>query len=332
MILGGRGYDTAQVELYNPETEKFELSPTLLFSKKNKEYRSLTATPLANGQILILGNNIGKLFDPTSEAFSNSKIKLKNLYFFDQKAIPLNKNEFLVWGTKYVPYGIKRRSKEDQIWYELQSEIINITTGQSRSINVNNTKSVCHSFYLLPSGKIFTAGQPLPFNKNEKSWAEILVPETNSRIPVEIPFSACEVLGILKNGELLVHKSDQSAYRYDSKSNTLLKIKGATSPMYPIGTTVINLSDGKAIIIGGTSKQASPNNLNIEIYNPKTNTFTTGPSIAPFRIEFHATLLKNNQLLITGGWVQHQTWLGEYRMKDFNNADLLDLNQILTKY
>ena len=79
MILGGRGYDTAQVELYNPETEKFELSPTLLFSKKNKEYRSLTATPLANGQILILGNNIGKLSDPTSEAFPNSKIKLKNL-------------------------------------------------------------------------------------------------------------------------------------------------------------------------------------------------------------------------------------------------------------
>jgi N-acetylneuraminic acid mutarotase len=104
---------------------------------------------------------------------------------------------------------------------------------------------------------------------------------------------------LLQNGEVMVLGADEI---YDPTSNTW----SALSPSLPIpldGHTATLLPNGKVLIAGGVSNEGpnSPVTASAELYDPVSNSWSSGGSMSTPRESATATLLPNGQVLVAGG-------------------------------
>lgn len=93
---------------------------------------------------------------------------------------------------------------------------------------------------------------------------------------------------------------------YDPATNSFAPAASMATPR--ILHAACRLADGRVMVAGGTSTlqpdvvTALANTLaTVEIYDPTTNTWTSGPAIGGARLGPALTLLPNNQVMVSGG-------------------------------
>src|SRR5438128_74690 len=62
----------------------------------------------------------------------------------------------------------------------------------------------------------------------------------------------------------------------------------------------VALPDGRVVLLGGYHREDGPQQ-SVEIYDPKTNTFSPAGQMTEARASFQATLLPDGRILATGG-------------------------------
>jgi hypothetical protein len=95
--------------------------------------------------------------------------------------------------------------------------------------------------------------------------------------------------GSSKNGEVLA-----SAEIYDPKTDTFEWIAGMNEERFKLADAVVTLQDGSVLVGGGNRK--------LESYNPESRRFTPVGRLDNHYYSADLTLLKDGQVLITGGY------------------------------
>jgi hypothetical protein len=102
-----------------------------------------------------------------------------------------------------------------------------------------------------------------------------------------------------------------SAAVYDPRAGTFSATGSMSSPRF--GQSATLLSDGRVLIVGGTSKEDELSFLaSAEVYDPATGRFSPTGSLATGRSYHTATLLQNGRVLVTGGQVLRAVLKGGY--------------------
>jgi hypothetical protein len=114
--------------------------------------------------------------------------------------------------------------------------------------------------------------------------------------------STADTATTLNDGRVLVTIScDVAAQVYDPASGTF----GATGTMTHAraGATATLLSDGRVLIVGGSSCDTTTGGIlsSAEIYDPQAGTFSATGSMSATRMRHTATLLVDGRVLVAGG-------------------------------
>jgi N-acetylneuraminic acid mutarotase len=155
---------------------------------------------------------------------------------------------------------------------------------------------------LLPDGRVFIIGA------NDPS-VEIYDPATDSFS--KIAHTVSHVFGFavrLRDGRVLFGAGDGSVTAtevFDADTNTITSVGNLAQGRSKL--TAHALPDGRALVIGGSSKSAGAINDpldSIEIFDPKTNTWTTAPyKLAKGRTWHASALVRDGTILAMGGYV-----------------------------
>jgi hypothetical protein len=100
-----------------------------------------------------------------------------------------------------------------------------------------------------------------------------------------------------------------SAEVFDPRSGTFTAVGAMNGPRYKHAAVL--LRDGRVMVIGGSAGGDERNRLNTtEIFDPKKNTFTAGPSMrsARYKIPDSAAVLPDGSVVITGGAKDAEIW------------------------
>jgi len=127
-------------------------------------------------------------------------------------------------------------------------------------------------------------------------------------------YNARVALALLNDGRVLLaganyDKNPGNAEIYDPKTNSFTKTKDQIYPRFYRDATTLN--DGRVLLTGGTGvyygysfdkkRTTKPIAGNAEIFDPKTNTFTSVSPLNVGRSQHRSILLSNGKVLITGG-------------------------------
>lgn len=296
--------DGDKSEEYIYKTKKFIQT---IYEFKNTGHKNIIK--LNNEKILILGGSDGypqkntQLYDTTAKNFKNGPSM--NYERTDATASLLRNGKVIVIGGDIFYYLDKR---------SVFSEIYNVKTNTFEFAAKMHIPRYKHSAILLKDGKVLVVGG---VNKSGMlSDAEIYNPETNLftltgkiNIPRKTP-----KLYMLKNGNVLIiggfrdrdakNKLDSICVRdieiYNPKTNEFKIVNKRQSE--PWDPSTVQLRDDKILFTGGCKGIG----LSLicykssEIYDPYTNTFTKGKDMNYKREDHIMTLLKDDNVLITG--------------------------------
>jgi N-acetylneuraminic acid mutarotase len=161
-----------------------------------------------------------------------------------------------------------------------------------------------HTATLLTNGKVLVAGGY--DGTNYLGSTEIYDPTANNWTSAAnmTTVRAQATATLLSNGKVLVAGGQSaagtylnSAEVYDPVLNTWTATTNTLS-VARVQATATLLTSGKVLVVGGTNGTVQ---AAVDIYDPSTNSWSTGPAIGAARTLHIATLLANGKVLVAGG-------------------------------
>lgn len=169
-----------------------------------------------------------------------------------------------------------------------------------------------HTATLLPNGQVLVTGG---FSNSDTTARTELYTIKNGKWAKARPMSTPRVYHtatLLPNGKVLVvggwinDANDSgnalaSAEIYTTRTGRWTKTGSLTDAR--LGHTATLLSNGKVLVVGGTTDRQSGDGLaSAELYDPTTGTWSATGSMSVSRVDFTATLLPDGKVLVAGGW------------------------------
>ncbi len=294
--IGGDG-NTSSAELYDPVANRFTAVAHMA-----TERSSHTATLLPNGKVLIVGGFNGsyldttEIFDPATKRFSPGG-RLTTARSGHVAAL-LKDGRILLAGG--VGTG----------WTFLKSaEVYDPRTHRSITVGEMSVPRESHTATLLNDGRVFIAGGHAGRRSQIVIYtnAEIYDPETRQFAKagdMTIKRHKHEAVRLNDGRVLILGGSDErdgdGAYNnaevYDPIKGRFAAVKNhMNTARYKLQGTAVLLPSGKVLVAGGANRA--------EIFDPSNNTFSyVGGDLGSTRLFATATLLRNGNVLITGGY------------------------------
>jgi len=299
LIVGGfkkvRVYDQQyfnSAETYDPETKMFTPAGTLHAGRCGH-----TATLLQNGKVLIVGGTSehplasAELYDPGTATFT--LVGSMAVTREGHTATLLKNGDVLVTGG----------CGENQPG----AELFNAGTQHFEPAGKMIAQRAGHTATLLPDGKVLLTGGTNRFRRDHKvsATAEIYHPNTGrfeatgSMTMVRYKHAAL----LLPDGNvLIVGGSDErdwqgqynSAELYDTKLGAFSRLPDMQAKRFKLPHGIALQANGNALVSGGSGK--------IEVYDAKRKTFSAVAEFEEPHFYQTATLLKNGDVLIAGGY------------------------------
>jgi hypothetical protein len=284
LIAGGDAAGSA--ELYDPSSGTFVLSGRMI---EPRYYQ--TATRLANGQVLIAGgsnDSTGELYDPATGMFSlTGEMRTHQNW---QVAALLASGLVLVAG-------------------DVDAELYDPATGTFLPAGPYASRSRGTTATLLADGRVLlVGGDP----------AQLYDPASNTFSVTDSLSSAGldgldqQTATLLNNGKVLIAggSNDEiapagrvvAAELYDPVTGAFTATSSMHSPRDAHAAAL--LPDGTVLIVGGdtgSNNQYAGSLASAELYDPSTGTFAAAGDMSVPRTGPQATLLRNGDVLITGG-------------------------------
>jgi large repetitive protein len=273
-------------ELYDPTTGTFTATGSM-----NQAHTFQTATLLNTGKVLIAGGADAELYDPGTGSFAPTGAMLLKSQF--SQAVLLADGRVLVAG-------------------DADAELYDPASGSFRQAGPYAATST----YGYTSATLFADGRVLL--EGDDGPAELYDPASD-HFTVTASLSSIGLAGLelftttmLKNGKVLITGGMDGISRhadaeiYDPAAGTI----SPTSSMHAMrdAHAAALLPDGRALIVGGDSMSCAGNTCvfsgslaSAEFYDPSASAFSAAGNMNVARTEPQATVLKNGNVLVTGG-------------------------------
>jgi hypothetical protein len=290
-------------EVYDPATGQWSAVAVMNEPRRNSTRPLL----LGDGRVLYpdVGTNVGRIevFDPagTTPAPSGIWRTLPNTpgYQFVRNVNLLPDGTVIISSSLPVPYDAFNIRPYDRF---------NPKTEAWSTLALNQSARLYETMTLLKNGKLLVAGRDTsPLGQH----AELYDPAANTWAPAGTMPGPLEhhAATLLRDGRVLVTggriygaaEALSSTALYDPVLNTW----SVAAPMAfkREEHSSLLLDDGRVLIVGG-SRASIPGNavFPVEIYDPLTNTWTTGASMSKARSHSSAVLMANGKVLVAGGY------------------------------
>lgn len=297
LLAGGKSglADTTTAELFDPVSGAFVATGSLLHPR---DYGT-SAILLPSGKVLVTGggSTAVEIYDPSLRAFA----EVGTLAFANYRsATLLADGRVLFAGGLSASGGAAATMLYDPVKGMVPTGALNIPRANHVSIR-------------LLSGKVLVAGGSSP---QAAGTAELFDPATGTfTLTGALVEPRRDALGVLlpSSGKALVaggftptgFVAKISAELFDEVTNTFSLTGAMSTPRDAGGITV--LASGRVLFTGGrASGQGVQGQKTTDIYNPDTNTFSPGATMATRRIEHTATLLSSGRVMVAGGRTDQQ--------------------------
>jgi len=276
-------------ELYDARTNQWSPAGSMQYPRFGH-----TATLLPDGRVLVAGGitstghatTTAELYDPATRRWSPAGGMAVQRYF--HTATLLKNGKVLVTGGQNAGGYVART--------ELYDPSTN-TWSPSASMDAGYFGSTAT---LLQDGRVLVAGGETLGDGR----AELYDPGTNRWSNAGIMRRTGHTATLLENGKVLVAGGNtSSAQLYDPATDQW----SDTAPMMVarVSHVATLLADGRVLVTGGGSYigQTQVWLSSAEVYDPNANRWDPGGCMADSRWAHTATLLADNRVLVTGGWV-----------------------------
>jgi uncharacterized protein (TIGR03437 family) len=274
--------------------------------------RSLhTATPLANGKVLVVGGinvispcctntGIAELYDPAagqwSATGSPSTPRANHI------AVRLHNGKVLIASGNGSPFSNILNS----------AEIYDPETGNWSAAGNLNVARQSPRATLLADGRVLVTGGLVVVGNTAvfSNTAEVYDPATNAWTPTA-PMNSARVLHtvtLLPNGKVLAAGGSAAGFNtilqrtaelFDPATNAWTLTGELTTPRMTHTTTL--LANGKTLLTGGATANGANIINNAELYDPATGQWTATGGMSTPRVLHTLTLLPNGKVLASGG-------------------------------
>ena len=332
VLLAG-GYNGSAVlntaELADSSSGSFSSAQSMAIAR---DYH--TATPLSNGQVLIAGGTgstqvaIGttELFDPATGSFARAAGTMISPRYAHTATL-------LADGKVLFAAGLVGTSLLDVAPSDT-AELFDPDTQTFAATASLTSARVEHSATLLPNGKVLIAGGE--GHSTYLKTAELFDPQSGTFTGLSNTMSIerhGHTATLLNNGKVLIAGGDaglaslptNTAEIFDPLTQTFTPLTSVMSVSRAYHTATL-LPNGKVLLAGGVFSTSQPYYTETtDLFDPATNTFTAGPSMALARVGHSATLLPGGKVLIAAG-------LNSVSLPESNTAELYDpvLNTIVS--
>jgi len=297
-----------------------------------------TATLLSDGTVLVVdGGQLdiddllvsipsAEVFDPSQGKFSatGTPCIARELH---TATLLMNGKVLIAGGTRFSGYPTWLPATPIAELYDPASRSFAIT-GPMQAARTEHTAT------LLADGRVLIAGgstsvDPLASTEIYDPAAGTFVASASMSSP-----RSNHTATMLPSGEVLIVGGENgvgalaSAELYDPGTNTFRSTGSMTTPRSGHSATL--LANGKVLIAGGVSSQIfadgtlSPSTdplATAELYDPATGYFSLTGTMTTSRIAHTATLLPNENVLITGGYTD---WVNPAGYQSLNDAEIYD--------
>lgn len=303
-------------EIFNPKTNTFTK-----ISDMNLPHANHAAVLLKDNRVLIVDDNKCEIFNPKTNTFSIIDSIKVNKFGPSKIYTKLMNDENIL---------IIALNPEQNLWEKRETIIIyNPKTNKSKVVNKFKYARWGEAITALTDEKTLIAGG-FSFSESKLTTnAEIYDYSTNtlksrSNSGLQRAYATASLLDcgkiLIAGGETSNSKPVSQSEFYDPQKNEF--VLGPSMLIPRSKHQAIKLPNGKILFIGGIlfkNYNKNKNKTTIEIYNPKTNKFEYGPETKMRLVDgFKLILLKNNKVLITGGfqtasYTTRSSWL--YQVK-----------------
>jgi len=245
-----------------------------------------TARKLADGRVLVVGGGgAPELYDPAAETWQAAPPSTG--VFEYARSVVLADGRMLVTGaTPNDPIDSEIFNPADDSW--------------SRPGQMVHPRSY-HSMVRLADGRVLVAGGYLEDGEGGETTviiSEIFDPSTGTYTTSGSIGERMEIPGLtlLADGLVLLTGND-TAKTFNPQTTVWRPI--ATPAISRLYHASVGLADGRVMLVGGISAQEA------EIYDPSTNSWSSGGTLSEVRIAPAVNLLPSGQVIVTGGSNDH---------------------------
>jgi N-acetylneuraminic acid mutarotase len=332
LVVGGETNPTsgqnslARAEIYDLGTNRWIDAGSLSQGRRNH-----TATPLANGQVLVVGGELGRGGSATTATTATAELYDAGSNSWRSLASPTTSRSqhtatLLPDGRVLIVGGISVSADGTPAQSVATAEIYDPATNSWSSAGSLNLARSGHTATLLPDGRVLVVGGELRSSGGPSDLTastEIFDPKTGNWSPTGPLTTGREghTATLLSSGQVLVvgGQTDLSrgggltlvaagrpaaaapsstAELFDPRTNTWKPVASLVTERADHTTTL--LPDGQVLVIGGVGRASDAPLATSERYDPVADRWTTLP--APTARAGHtATLLPDNTVLVVGG-------------------------------